>query len=165
MPAGVPGSLCGITPRLSRRQKNERELHSRFDGRRHWRTLYLARDGQVWVCAGGATNTNGKGGPVAVSREHCSSRQHEHVCAVGVEIANNGVGEPWPQVQVDAAFAVSLAITSWLGLVATDALGHVDWSQVERSTLRQRTPYRDPGDRVRSTRLGPGTSTTYIANW
>jgi hypothetical protein len=89
--------------------------------------LYLARDGTVWVCAGGASNTNGKGGPVAVSRGTIPV-DSMNTYAIGVEIANNGVGEPWPQVQVDAAFAVSLALTAGLDLASTDALGHVDWS-------------------------------------
>lgn len=89
--------------------------------------LYLARDGVVWVCAGGATNTNGKGGPVTVSRGTVPvDRMNEY--AVSIEMANSGVGEPWPAVQIDAAFRVSLALTDWLGLSPTDALQHVDWS-------------------------------------
>jgi hypothetical protein len=89
--------------------------------------LYIARDGTVWVCAGGATNTNGKGGPFPVSRGTIpTDSANTHV--VGVEIANNGVGQTWPREQVDAAFATSLALTAWLDLQPTDALGHVDWS-------------------------------------
>lgn len=89
--------------------------------------LYLARDGVVWVCAGGATNTNGKGGPYTVSRGTVPlDRMNEY--AVSVEMANSGLGEAWPQVQIDAAFALSLALTDWLGLEPTDALGHVHWT-------------------------------------
>lgn len=89
--------------------------------------LYLARDGIVWVCAGGATNTNGKGGPYTVSRGTVPlDRMNEY--AVSVEMANSGLGEPWPQVQIDAAFTLSLALTDWLGLQPTDALGHVHWT-------------------------------------
>jgi hypothetical protein len=89
--------------------------------------LYLARDGVVWVCAGGATNTNGKGGPYAVSRGTVpvdSLNTH----AVSCEIANSGVGESYPQVQIDAAFTLSLAVCDWLWLEPTDALGHFDWT-------------------------------------
>jgi len=89
--------------------------------------LYLDRDGVVWVCAGGATNTNGKGGPYTVSRGTVPlDRMNEY--AVSIEMANSGVGEPWPQVQIDAAFRVSLALTDWLRLDPTDALGHYDWT-------------------------------------
>jgi hypothetical protein len=89
--------------------------------------LYLARDGVVWVCAGGATNTNGKGGPYAVSRGTVpvdSLNTH----GVSCEIANSGVGESYPQVQIDAAFRLSLAVCDALWLEPTDALGHFDWT-------------------------------------
>lgn len=89
--------------------------------------LYLARDGTVYVCAGGATNTNGKGGPVTVSRGTVPA-DSMNTYAVGVEMANSGVGEVWPQAQIDAAFTLSLAVTNALGLSPLDALGHVDWS-------------------------------------
>lgn len=89
--------------------------------------LYLARDGTVWVCAAGATNTNGKGGPFPVSRGTVPL-DSMNTYAVGVEIANNGLGEPWPAVQVDAMFALSLALTNALGLDETDIGTHVAWA-------------------------------------
>ena len=89
--------------------------------------LYLARDGTVWVCAGGATNTNGKGGPVAMSRGTVPVDQM-NTHAVAIEMANTGVGEPWTQQQIDAAFALSLALTDWLGLAAVDVCTHVGWA-------------------------------------
>jgi hypothetical protein len=67
--------------------------------------LYIDRDGAVWVCAGGATNTNGKGGPFTVSRGTVPLDQM-NTYAVSMEIANAGTGQPWPQRQVDAAMAV-----------------------------------------------------------
>ena len=89
--------------------------------------LYLARDGTVWVCAGGATNTNGKGGPVTVSRGVVPvDKMNEY--AVSVEMANSGTGERWPQVQIDAAFTTSLAVARAYGLEPTDALTHYAWT-------------------------------------
>lgn len=89
--------------------------------------LYLARDGIVWVCAAGATNTNGTGGPFSVSRGTVpQDRMNEY--AVSIEAANNGVGEPWPAVQIDAYFATSLALTDWLGLEPTDISTHYSWT-------------------------------------
>ena len=89
--------------------------------------LYIARDGTVYVCAGGATNTNGKGGPVTVSRGTVPVDSMNSF-ALGCEIANTGVGETYPQAQIDAAFGMSLAVCAAYGLVVVDALGHVDWS-------------------------------------
>lgn len=89
--------------------------------------LYIDRDGAVWVCAGGATNTNGKGGPFAVSRGTVPA-DSMNTYAVSVEVANNGVGQPWPQVQIDAAFAVSLAVCAAYGLQPDDVCTHTAWT-------------------------------------
>lgn len=89
--------------------------------------LYLARDGRVYVCAAGATNTNGQGGPFTVSRGTVPvDKMNEY--AVSIEMANSGVGEPFPQVQIDSAFTASIALTNWLGLRPTDVGTHVAWT-------------------------------------
>ena len=90
--------------------------------------LYIDRDGVVWVCAGGASNTNGKGGPVTVSHGTIPlDRMNEY--AVSIEIANSGTGQTWPRIQIDAAFAVSLAVARAYGLAPDDALTHYAWCE------------------------------------
>lgn len=89
--------------------------------------LYIQRNGTVWVIAAGATNTNGKGKSLSFSRgvvpvDGMNSR------AVGIEVANNGVGEIWPQVQVDALVAAANAINRTLGNQSTDIAGHVHYA-------------------------------------
>jgi N-acetylmuramoyl-L-alanine amidase len=86
--------------------------------------LYISRDGEVWVMAAGATNTNGKG-----SGERSTSRgtvpvDSMNTYAVGVEIGNNGIGEPYSQATIDTAFTTSLTITNRLGLLPTDVIHH-----------------------------------------
>lgn len=89
--------------------------------------LYLARDGTVHVCAAGAANTNGKGGPFAVSRGTVPlDSMNTH--AIGIEAANNGLGEPWPAVQIAAYFAVCNALTNVYGLAADDLATHAEWA-------------------------------------
>jgi hypothetical protein len=56
--------------------------------------LYLARNGDWWVMAAGATNTAGKGGPRGAIPLDDANRR-----SIGVEAGNNGQGEPWPSVQ------------------------------------------------------------------
>ena len=90
--------------------------------------LYLARDGQVWVCAGGCTNTNGKGGPTAVSKGTVPLDSMNSY-AIGIEAANNGVGQPWPEEQIDAYFAVNNALAAAYGLAATDCVTHHEWAK------------------------------------
>lgn len=85
--------------------------------------LYLARDGSVWVCAGGATNTNGKGSATAMSLGIVPTDQM-NTHAIGIEAANDGVGQEWPQVQIDAYFALNNALAAAYGLQPTDCCSH-----------------------------------------
>lgn len=89
--------------------------------------LIVNRDGSVTVIAAGATNTNGKGYALAFSRGIVpDDSMNTH--AVGMEIANNGVGEPYPVAQIDAAFAASVAICAAYGLDPADVASHHDWA-------------------------------------
>jgi hypothetical protein len=85
--------------------------------------ILVARTGEVWVLAAGATNTNGKGGPLTFSRGQVPL-DGMNTRAVGCEIANNGVGEQYPQAQIDAMFKVSNAINRRLGNLPTDLASH-----------------------------------------
>ena len=89
--------------------------------------LYLARNGDVHVCAAGATNTNGKGGPVTMSKGTIPL-DSMNTYAVGIEAGNDGVGEPWPQAQIDAYFALNNILTAKLGLRPSDCCTHQVWA-------------------------------------
>jgi len=89
--------------------------------------LVLGRAGDVIVCAGGATNTNGAGGPLGMSRGTVpEDSMNSH--AIGIEAVNTGVGEAWPQVQIDAYFAINNALAAAYGLQPTDLAGHAEWA-------------------------------------
>ena len=85
--------------------------------------LYIDRAGTVWVIAAGATNTNGKGRSIPFSRGTVPA-DGMNARALGVEMANNGVGEIWPQVQIDAMFTVSNILNLWFGNQPTDISTH-----------------------------------------
>jgi hypothetical protein len=89
--------------------------------------LLVDRAGVVWVIAAGASNTNGKGGPLTFTRGTVPVDQM-NTHAVGVEICNGGTGEPYPAAQIDAAFAASLAVAAGLGLAPADVAQHHDWT-------------------------------------
>ena len=89
--------------------------------------VLLDRDGHVWVMAGGATNTNGKGGPYGTTRGQVP-KDSMNTHGVSIEAANNGVGEWWPQAQIDAYFALSLMLTDRLGLDPGDICEHQVWA-------------------------------------
>lgn len=89
--------------------------------------LYIQRDGTVWVLAAGATNTNGKGKSMSFSRGVVPA-DSMNTNAVGIEVANNGVGEAWPQVQIDAFFAVSNAVNAHLRNRPDDVASHAEYA-------------------------------------
>lgn len=85
--------------------------------------MLLDRAGVCWPIAAGASNCAGQGGPVQFSRGVCpvdsgNSRGWQ------IEVANNGVGQAWPQVQVDAFFTASNALNARFGNVPTDVCTH-----------------------------------------
>jgi hypothetical protein len=89
--------------------------------------ILLDRTGTAWICAAGATNTNGKGYAHTFSKGTVPD-DSMNTYAIGVEIQNSGVGEQYPQVQIDAAFTISLALADAYGLQPTDALNHALWA-------------------------------------
>jgi hypothetical protein len=87
----------------------------------------IGRDGRVVVIAAGASNTNGKGYAMTFSRGTVpNDAMNTH--AVGLEICNDGVGEAYPAAQLDAAFAVSLAVCANLDLEPDDVGIHHVWA-------------------------------------
>jgi hypothetical protein len=85
--------------------------------------LVVGRAGDVIVCAAGATNTNGKGNEVPCSLGVVpSDSMNTH--AIGIEAVNSGVGEPWPQAQIDAYFTINNALAAAYGLQPTDCCTH-----------------------------------------
>ena len=89
--------------------------------------VLLARDGAVWVLAAGATNTNGKGRSRSFSKGTVPADSMNSY-AFGIEIANNGVGEAYPQAQVDALFVLTNMLTRRLGLGPADVCTHQDYA-------------------------------------
>jgi hypothetical protein len=99
----------------------------------HWQTvgcddapvgnMTIMRDGSVWLVAAGAANTAGKGGPLTLSRGTIP-KDSANTRSVAIEVANDGVGEQWPKVQIDSYFLVSNTINKKLGNLPTDVFSH-----------------------------------------
>jgi len=89
--------------------------------------MTIMRNGDVWIGAAGAANTAGKGGPLTLSRgtiplDGANSRTW------AIEVANSGVGEPWPRVQIDAYFTASNELNRRFGNKPTDVFTHHAWT-------------------------------------
>ena len=87
--------------------------------------LYLSRSGEVWVIAGGATNTNGSGS--APWPGGCPDDQM-NTHAIGIEAANNGVGEPWPHVQQVAYVNLCAALCMAYDIDVSLVRSHYEWT-------------------------------------
>ncbi len=97
--------------------------------------IVLGRDGEVVVGAAGATNTQGKGGPYPCSKGTIPLDSGNRYM-LSIEAANDGVGEPWPQAQIDAYVKLCAALCDWLGLdPARDCLAHFEWTDPGESIL------------------------------
>lgn len=86
--------------------------------------LYIGRAGDVWVMAGGPSNTNGSGSapwyPGGISSMNAA--------AIGIEIGNNGVGESYPTVQQDAVVTVCAALCNAYNISVDHVRAHFEWA-------------------------------------
>jgi hypothetical protein len=89
--------------------------------------LLLDRDGIFYPVAAGASNCAGKGGPWIFSRGTCPA-DAGNTRGWQLEVANDGLGEPWPTAQVDAYFAGSNALNAHVGNAPTDVITHAAWA-------------------------------------
>jgi peptidoglycan hydrolase-like protein with peptidoglycan-binding domain len=85
--------------------------------------VYINREGKVWVCAAGACNNAGSGGPVpGVSQDSMNTH------SLALEVANNGVGEPWPQVQQEAYQRLVQAFQRHYSIPVANTIAHFEWA-------------------------------------
>ena len=89
--------------------------------------MLLDRSGIVWPIAAGASNCAGKGGPQGFSRGTIPQDQG-NTHGWQIEAANNGVGEVWPNAQIDAYFKASNALNELFGNLPTDITGHAHYT-------------------------------------
>ena len=89
--------------------------------------IFLDRTGKVTVGAAGASNTQGRGGPVQTSKGEVPLDQGNDYL-IAIEAANDGTGEVWPDVQVDAYLAMIAALVDGYGLEPGDVFTHAGWT-------------------------------------
>ena len=82
--------------------------------------LGLGRDGTYYVVAAGRCNHAGAGSWRGINTGNSSF--------IGIEAENTGVGEPWPDVQIDAYQRGIAAILNHLGRPLEFCVGHKEWA-------------------------------------
>lgn len=90
--------------------------------------MCLDPQGRIRVGAAGATNTQGRGGPIKTSKGTTPLDQGNRYW-VSIEAINRGDGTPWPEAQQEAYVRLCRVLCSKLNLnPATDVLAHFEWT-------------------------------------
>src|SRR5262245_14237883 len=85
--------------------------------------LYLSREPAIYVCAGGATNTNESGSDPC----HVVSDDAMNSAAIGIEAGNGGTGELWPAAMLDAYVALVAVLCAAYGIDVAAVHSHWEW--------------------------------------
>lgn len=86
--------------------------------------LYLSRVPEIFVCAGGATNTNGSGSdPCGLIGDDAMNST-----AIGIEAGNDGVGEVWNQAQQAAYVALVAELNAAYDIAPAQCHAHFEWT-------------------------------------
>lgn len=84
--------------------------------------IVLGYSGTAYVIAGRGANHAGSGGWMGLTG---------NASVWGIEAENNGVGEPWPQAQLDAYVRCCAALAELSGFDARFVCGHKEWTSLK----------------------------------
>lgn len=93
--------------------------------------ILIGRDRRVYVIASGKANHAGLGGPWGEIPRNAANSY-----AVGIEIENDGVGEPWGADLVDVADRAAASILRRLGSPPSRYLAHKEWAPTRKTDPR-----------------------------
>jgi len=92
--------------------------------------IFLARDGVCHVIAAGRVATNGKGSSISWNGQVPDNMMNHY--AISIEAANNGIGEPWPEVQTKAYVTLCAALCSAYQIPIKNVRGHFEWAPTRK---------------------------------
>lgn len=94
--------------------------------------LHVGRKGEVWIMAAGATNTQGLGGPIAGVPLNQGNFQ-----LIGIEMGNNGVGEPYPAPQQNTILWLCRTLVAVygarFGFGPGSVISHFEWAPARKN--------------------------------
>lgn len=96
--------------------------------------LLIWRDGSCHVIAAGKANHAGAGGPIPgwMPLSPPGQLSYANAHTIGIEAANDGVGETWPDDQLDAFEIATAAILAHIGEDETHTLTHAEWAPTRK---------------------------------
>lgn len=119
-PKGVMIHHTATGPNWSRERLTKLLVEGRPDLKGPLCNLQLDRDGSFTTIAAGRANHAGAGSWSGITNGNNTF--------VGIEAANDGVGERWPQVQVEAMGVGVAAILKAVGSSPLMVVGHKEWA-------------------------------------
>jgi hypothetical protein len=122
-PQGVIWHHAATSPLLSTAALLKLLIDGRADLPGPLANLALERDGTFYVLASGRANHAGKGSWLGLDSNYE---------VMGIEPANDGRGEPWPQVQLDAYRRGTRALIDQLGVSVAWVAGHKEWAPTRK---------------------------------
>lgn len=102
--------------------------------------LYLSRVPEIYVCAGGATNTNGSGHDMCGITPDDSMNSH----AIGIEAGNDGVGEVWPVPMLQAYNRLCWELSQAYGIPVEQIHAHWQWAPTRKIDPAGPDSYQEP---------------------
>lgn len=122
-PQGIVWHHTATSPSLATTSLISLIIHGRSDLPGPLAQLVLERDGTFYVVASGKANHAGAGGWRGLNSNYQ---------VLGIEPANDGRGEIWPQVQTDAYERGTKAILDKLGRTEDWVCGHREWAPTRK---------------------------------
>jgi hypothetical protein len=102
-------------------------VHGRSDLPGPLCNVLVGRDGTVYVIAAGRANHAGLGGPW-----RNIPKDSGNAYLAGVEVENNGVGEPWPEQQLRACALVFATLLVGMRRNESWLCGHKEWAPTRK---------------------------------
>lgn len=98
--------------------------HGRSDVPGPLSQFLLGRNGEVYIITGEGANHGGTGGPIGVIRKDMANYD-----AWGIEAENDGIGEPWPEKQIQAYYRLCAALMQLSNIpYASRIVGHKEYT-------------------------------------
>lgn len=119
-PIGVMWHHTATPPSWSSRQLTNLLVRGHASLRGPLCQLQLNRDGVYVVVAAGRANHAGRGSWPTIRLGNTQT--------IGIEAANDGVGESWPKEQIDAYIIGTAAILKHLGKSSENIVAHKEWA-------------------------------------
>jgi hypothetical protein len=95
--------------------------------------VLLSRSGVAHIVASGRSNNAGLGGWKGITGNSNT---------LGIEAENNGIGEPWPAIQMESYVRICAAMARHERIPVTNVIGHKEWTNRKIDPTFNMTDFR-----------------------